>query len=159
MNVWYTYVNIRTRKHSLFVPFGTRPCANYSAAFSEKVGNGAMLQFAKNTYLSNLNNFHLLWETNFVSLAGKSTFESQSFPLFLLGKQCNSCRLPWSVGRALHSKAGGNEFNGPFAWSSHLVQKTPRCKANNAVVPWKVKKELLANFEWSDFFIFLVSLY
>ena len=59
MYVWYTYANIRTRKHSLFVPFGT-PCANYSAAFSEKVGNGAMPQFAKNTYLPNLNNFHLL---------------------------------------------------------------------------------------------------
>ena len=27
-----------------------------------------MLQFAKNTYLPNLNNIHLLWETNFVSL-------------------------------------------------------------------------------------------
>ena len=51
MYVWYTYVNIRTRKHSLFVPFGTGPCANYSAAFSEKVGNLAMLQFAKNTYI------------------------------------------------------------------------------------------------------------
>ena len=51
MYVWYTYVNIRTRKHSLFVPFGTGPCANYSAAFSEKVGNGAMLEFAKNTYI------------------------------------------------------------------------------------------------------------
>ena len=98
----------------------------------------------------------LLHINNTFCFPRNSTFESQSFPLFLLEKQCNSCRLPWSVGRTLHSKAGGNEFNGPFAWSSHLVQKTPRCKANNAMVPWK--ERILANFERSDFFVFLMSL-
>ena len=161
MYVWYTYVNIRTRKHSLFVPFGTGPCANYSAAFSEKVGNGAMLQFAKNTYLPNL-------IINFICFEKPILFPSEltqclNLNLSLCSYLGNNASLADSPDRlvehCMHSKAGGNEFNGPFAWSSHLVQKTPRCKANNAVVPWKVKKELLANFEWSDFFIFLVSLY
>ena len=116
-----------------------------------------MLQFAKNTYLPNLNNIHLLWETNFVSLGTQRLNLNLSLCSYLGNNATLADSADRLVEHCMHSKAGGNEFNGPFAWSSHGEQKTPCCKANNAMVPWK--ERILANFEWSDFFVFLVSLY
>ena len=158
MYVWYTYVNIRTRKHSFFVPFGTRPCANCSAVFSEKVGNGAMLPFAKNTYRQTLITF-ICFEKP-ILFPSELTQRLMNLSLSLCSYSGNNATLADSPDRLVEHCTQKQEVMssmGPLHEAVTWNKKTPRCKANNAVVPWK--ERILANFEWSDFFVFLVSLY